>query len=121
MTSLIPIDNTPVGINLIVNLYNIFDKDLLNSLSAGRPILDSLVSKLNLHTVAIAEHQFHPIGYTIAYVLSESHFTIHTYPEYKSCYIDIFCCNDKFNAQRALKEIKETFKTESATYFILYR
>lgn len=32
-------------------------------------------------------------GYTVAMVLSESHFTIHTAPEHEMAYLDLFTCN----------------------------
>jgi S-adenosylmethionine decarboxylase len=121
MASLVSIDNRCVGTHLIVNLYDIFDKDLLLFLSSGRPVLDICISNLNLNVVATTGHQFEPSGYTFAYVLSESHFAIHTYPEYNSCYVDIFCCSDEFDALRALKELKGAFRTDNATYIIICR
>jgi S-adenosylmethionine decarboxylase len=33
-------------------------------------------------------------GLTMALLLSESHATIHTYPEYKACFVDLFTCGD---------------------------
>ncbi|TGK10312.1 adenosylmethionine decarboxylase [Leptospira fluminis] len=38
------------------------------------------------------EHRFDPHGVTILFLLSESHASIHTYPEYGSCFLDIFTC-----------------------------
>lgn len=31
-------------------------------------------------------------GYTLVYILSESHASIHTYPEVSSCFVDFFTC-----------------------------
>ena len=31
-------------------------------------------------------------GYSIVFILSESHATIHAYPEYNACFIDLFTC-----------------------------
>jgi S-adenosylmethionine decarboxylase len=42
-----------------------------------------------LHAV---EHSFAPYGMTAVAVLSESHASIHTYPEHESCFVDIFTC-----------------------------
>ncbi|EQA44050.1 S-adenosylmethionine decarboxylase proenzyme [Leptospira broomii serovar Hurstbridge str. 5399] len=38
------------------------------------------------------EHRFDPHGVTILFLLSESHASIHTYPEFNSCFLDIFTC-----------------------------
>jgi S-adenosylmethionine decarboxylase len=44
-----------------------------------------------LHSV---EHTFPPYGMTAVAVLSESHASIHTYPEHESCFVDIFTCGN---------------------------
>lgn len=33
-------------------------------------------------------------GYTCVFVLSESHASIHTYPEVNACFVDLFTCGD---------------------------
>ena len=38
------------------------------------------------------EHIFPPDGITAVALLSESHASIHTYPEHQSCFVDIFTC-----------------------------
>lgn len=42
-----------------------------------------------------ADHLFEGNGYTSTVVLSESHASVHTYPEHNSCFIDLFTCGDK--------------------------
>ena len=39
-----------------------------------------------------ARHVFPPDGMTIVMLLSESHASIHTYPEHNSCFVDLFTC-----------------------------
>jgi S-adenosylmethionine decarboxylase proenzyme len=112
---------TQVGTHLIVNLYDIEDEDLLCYIWKGRQITSHIIQLLDLHIVGHCEHQFDPVGYTIAYALSESHFTIHTYPEYKSAYLDIFCCNPNFDPLMALEVLKEAFKTNTSKHIIIRR
>jgi len=111
----------PVGTHLLVNVYDVPHIDLLNHMSSGRPILDQIVTELQLTVVSQTGYQFHPVGYTYAYVLSESHFTIHTYPEFNSCYIDIFCCNRDFNAIQATNLIRTFFNTHNVVYNVVRR
>lgn len=40
-------------------------------------------------------YQFSPVGLTILVMLSESHASMHTYPEYESAFIDIFTCGNQ--------------------------
>lgn len=110
-----------VGQHLIINLYDINNIDLLSFLCKGQPILNNIIKQLNLHVVNEAGHQFHPHGYTYAFVLSESHLTIHTYPEHNSCYIDIFCCNPEFNPTNAVNILKKAFNTNNDIYHIITR
>lgn len=49
-----------------------------------------------LHAV---EHVFPPDGMTAVAVLSESHASIHTYPEHDSCFVDIFTCGNTCNVE----------------------
>jgi len=110
-----------VGIHLIVNVYDVPDKNRLEYLTTGLPLLDRVVKALQLTVVSQTGHQFTPTGYSYAYVLSESHFTIHTYPEYKSCYIDIFCCNPDFDSRRAVELIQHAFDTSDVRYQVINR
>lgn len=112
---------TPVGVHLLVNVYDVPDTVDLEYLVHGLPVLDDLVRRTNLHVMSQTGHQFYPVGYSYAYVLSESHFTIHTYPEHRSCYIDIFCCSPDFDAKRAVKSITELFRTQNVNHRIIQR
>ena len=107
---------TNVGIHIFMNVYDIFNESLLTTLDSGKPLCDSIVLALDLHVVGMVSHQFTPHGYTLLYLLSESHFSIHTYPEYQSCYIDIFCCNNKFDTEKAIRLVRELFQTSNVQY-----
>lgn len=112
-----------VGTHVLINVYDVPEQDTasLTQLEKGRPLLDDIVHKLEFHVVAQTGHQFQPMGYSYAYVLSESHFTIHTYPEYHSCYIDMFCCNPAFDAEKAVHYVKQAFHTDSVQYQVIRR
>jgi len=43
------------------------------------------------------EHIFDNNAITFVFLLSESHCSVHTYPEYKSLFIDLFTCGEKIN------------------------
>ena len=101
-----------VGVHMLITIRDVPDSTMLETVSAIKPILDTIVKKCYLHVVAEAGHQFEPYGATYVYVLSESHMSIHTYPEKRSAYMDIFCCNLGFDTSAACSLIKELFKTE---------
>ena len=115
--------STVVGTHVLINVYDVPEQDTasLIRLEDGRPLLDEIVKALDFHVVAETGHQFSPIGYSYAYVLSESHFTIHTYPEYHSCYIDMFCCNPAFDAEKAVSLVKDAFHTSNVQHQVVRR
>lgn len=43
---------------------------------------------------------FPPNGLTVVYLLSESHASLHTYPEYGACFVDLFTCGDHCIAEK---------------------
>ena len=71
-----------------------------NSITFINRIADSIVGDLQLHVVHKTEHRFSPQGFTLVWVLSESHLAIHTWPELGYIHIDLVTCssrgNDKF-------------------------
>lgn len=112
----------PVGTHLILNLYSMDTRTpALWDIRKGYQLLDEVVARLDLHVVNKAGHQFSPGGYTIAYVLSESHLTIHTYPETNAAYLDIFCCNPHFNPHVAISLVQTLFGAGKETHTILTR
>jgi S-adenosylmethionine/arginine decarboxylase-like enzyme len=48
---------------------------------------------------------FEPQGRTIVYVLSESHFTVHTYPEHNYLTLDIYICNPAYDLESIKNKI----------------
>ena len=54
--------------------------------------IDSIkqIIEKNLTVIKKIEHKFSPQGETIVFILSESHFTIHTYPENRYLSMDIY-------------------------------
>ncbi len=46
------------------------------------------------------DYTFTGNGYSMVILLSESHASIHTYPEYNACFVDLFTCGQKCSAER---------------------
>lgn len=42
----------------------------------------------------VVEHHFTPYGYTALFLLAESHFAIHTFPECRRTYLELSSCVD---------------------------
>lgn len=46
------------------------------------------------------DYTFEPDGLTMVVLLSESHASIHTYPEHRACFVDLFTCGHKCSATK---------------------
>lgn len=51
-----------------------------------------LLNKSGFGVLQVTEQHFKPFGYTALFLLSESHFAIHTFPEENTTYIELSSC-----------------------------
>lgn len=65
------------------------------------------VIEKNLTVVNRIEHKFTPQGETIVFILSESHFTLHTYPENNFISMDVYICNMDINLNKIVDQIAQ--------------
>ena len=55
-------------------------------------------------------HQFSPYGITGLLAISESHFSIHTWPEYHYATVDVFSCGNKIDYDKCITLLQSTFQ-----------
>lgn len=60
-----------------------------------------------LNIMDIDIHRFEPHGISAIFVLKESHFSVHTWPEFGQFSADIFSCGKEGDAQAAMKKFLE--------------
>lgn len=107
MTSTAPTNNTmndishtsesdfiSTGKHMICDLHNIRNTELLNSLSGIREMVDSICAEYSFSVLGKLEHQFTPQGCSLVYLLSESHISVHTFPEKNYIAMDIYTCRE---------------------------
>ena len=83
--------------------------------------MDRVANECRFSVVGRSFHQFEPFGATGVLVLSESHFSAHTYPEHGLVYVDVFCCSPSFDPDACAVSIQENFGTASAKWQIINR
>ena len=55
----------------------------------------NVLLKSNFELLDMLEKHFNPYGYTALFLLGESHFAIHTFPEQNKTYIELCSCVKK--------------------------
>jgi S-adenosylmethionine decarboxylase len=97
------------GRELIVDVEDIENYLVLETVYGVKPLMKKIIENCKLNVVSQCEYQFSPIGATMLYLLSESHLTIHTYPQKKACSINLYTCNANTDFTEALDIIYKFF------------
>jgi len=66
-------------------------------------------------------HRFAPQGVSGGVIISESHFSIHTWPEYGYAAIDIFTCGDQIDMETAAETLRRGFRASRLQKMMLTR
>ncbi|MCD4666725.1 adenosylmethionine decarboxylase [archaeon] len=99
----------PVGNEISCVMHGISDKTLNNPKFLKETLLKAL-EKDNFTVLGESSHEFQPQGYTMLVLLSESHATIHTYPEYNSLVFHLYSCRSDDDGGNTFKFLKEKLK-----------
>ena len=100
-----------LGTSYMIDVKNCeFSK--LDNLELMNKLLNDIVNAFKLTIVGKSENKFEPQGVSINILLSESHLTIHTWPEKGKCTIDLFTCS------RFKWYFKKNIKGKMVTYDI---
>ncbi len=82
---------------------------VLQSSAACKIFFNQLVAKYELHNVGEVYHDFPGGGFTAVICLTESHLSIHTWPEYQMATFDVFLSNyQKDNSAKARAIYQDT-------------
>lgn len=80
------------GLHIIATLSSL-DDEKLKEFHFLKNVLDNLISKYSLQNLGEVYHNFSPSGFTAVVCLSESHISVHTWPEYNKVNLDIYLSN----------------------------
>ena len=103
-----------LGKHVIAELYDC-DKDIINDHEFIEEVMLRAVEVSGATVVRPVFHKFNPHGVSGVVVIAESHFSIHTWPEYGYCALDIFTCGDLIDNYTALSFLKEQLKAKSVS------
>lgn len=106
-------DHKFYGKHIIAEFYGV-ENNLINDLDFFVYLLEIGIKKAEVHSEGMLFKKFDPQGLTILVLLSESHISIHTYPENNSIFFDIFTCgeaNPNIILELFLSELNPKHKT----------
>lgn len=111
---------------------NIVGQHLLLTLSGCRPdrlsdeaLLLKMVREAAIATGAtvleVRSHSFEPQGFTAIVMLSESHASLHTYPERGIAFWDCFTCGLQCQPEHSIAKLVEALQPETVHHQIVRR
>lgn len=95
------------------------DFNAMTNLEGLVQAMDEAVQASGASILNKTSHIFPPDGLTIVYLLSESHASLHTYPEYGACFVDLFTCGDQCSStifDRVLRNYLQPGKVNSRCF-----
>lgn len=109
-----------LGRHVIVELSGC-DPAALNQLQAVKEGLVEAARRAQATIVATTFHQFSPVGISGIVVISESHLSIHTWPEHGYAAVDVFSCGRSLDAGLAVDYLVERFGAKHVAVVELQR
>lgn len=108
----------PTGTHILIDLYGVDDPGE-QSLS----ILYKIANLVECRIMAEGEHVFEGGGRTAFLILSQSHASIHTWPEHRYISIDLYSCKQvgPERIERVIRFIENTLHAEEVDFRVVER
>mgnify|MGYP005637764121 CR=1 FL=1 len=110
--------NTPLGKHIIAEVY-FTDSEILNDDKKLVKIMEEASVEGGMTIITSSSHKFTPQGATAIVMLSESHVSIHTWPEFNYAAIDIYTCGK--NPERVYEELMNRLPVKKSKVKIIER
>ncbi len=85
------------------------DRSLLLNGDRSRELFTQAVREAGLTIVSEGFYKFSPHGFTCFLLLAESHASLHAWPEYGYCAIDLFTCNLEMDIRPLVEKLQVLF------------
>jgi S-adenosylmethionine decarboxylase len=115
---------TPIGTfsgkHMLAELTGV-SRETLDDERLLRQTLRSALTVANATVLSIVSKHFEPQGVTLVALLSESHASVHTYPEFGALFVDVFTCGDKAEPAVAIEYLIDALHATSARTDLIKR
>ena len=101
-----------LGEHLICDLSGC-DREILFDSERSYSLFSRAVRESGLTVLDEGFYKFSPYGFTCFLLLSESHASVHAWPEHGYCAIDLFTCNLTLDLTALVERLKTDFGAEA--------
>ena len=105
---------TALGRHILAEIYGC-DSQILNDKDYIDKIMIKAALKAGAEVRESVFHKFSPTGISGVIIISESHLTIHTWPELGYAAVDVFTCGSSINPWDACNYMTEALKAKNMT------
>lgn len=110
----------PVGSHIIIDLYDC-RASCLDDIESIKNILIESAKISNTTILDVKFHKFNPQGVSGYVLISESHLSIHTWPEYNYASVDVYTCGNNALPTKATDYIIEKLECKKPAVIKLER
>ncbi|MCB9508218.1 MAG: S-adenosylmethionine decarboxylase proenzyme [Myxococcales bacterium] len=97
-----------LGRHCIIEYYDC-PREIMDDVDFIQKSMCEAAEAMKATIVAVEFHHFNPHGVSGMVVISESHLSIHTWPEFGYAAVDVFTCGDVIDPWFAHKYLREKF------------
>ena len=97
------------------------DPALLDDVAFLRVTLERSLDRAGATVCDMVSKRFVPQGVTVLALLSESHASLHTYPEVGAMFLDVFTCGNRADPELATQLLAEALAATSMNVTIIRR
>jgi S-adenosylmethionine decarboxylase len=108
------------GIHFLAS-YCECDETALKDLDSLRETMLFAAEESGATVLKFEDYIFPPDGFTMAILLSESHASIHTYPEHRACFVDLFTCGESCSSEKFAALLEAYLKPQKAEKRLITR
>ncbi len=112
--------STHLGRHILAEFFDC-DSNVLNNVELIEQLMTDAAIKSKATIIEKNFHMFSPYGVSGVIIISESHLTIHTWPEYGYAAVDLFTCGDTTDPMVAFNYLKEGLHSKNGSYSELKR
>ncbi|HBC96751.1 MAG TPA: S-adenosylmethionine decarboxylase proenzyme [Clostridium sp.] len=103
-----------LGRHILAEIYGC-DARILNDEDFIKKVMVNSALKAGAEVREAIFHKFSPQGVSGVVIISESHLTVHTWPELGYAAVDVFTCGNRINPWDACNYMTEKFNAKNMT------